>query len=162
MATDLSTLLALLAVIVYAWIAVSDIRRREIPNALVLAVLALGLVRLVALRTPTEILFSLAAALLVFAAVVPLFVGGLIGGGDAKLIPVSVLLVGYDEVLGFLVCMSLIGGVLSLIIIGHRLARRHAVAAGSARVAPTQKETVPYGVAIAGAAITALIQLPQG
>ncbi len=161
MAPDISTSLALLAVILYVWIAVGDIRKREIPNSLVLGILVLGLVRAVAFRNPTEALISLAVAALVFLAVVPLFVNGLIGGGDAKLIPVSVLLVGYDEALGFLINMSLFGGVLSLILIAGRLAKAYARPADASNT-PTQKATVPYGVAIAGAAAVALIQLPQG
>jgi len=154
----MTTLLVLLAVILYCLVAFRDIQTREIPNSLALCILVLGVVWAVGVRTVEDAALSFAAALLSFALALPLFLKGYLGGGDAKLIPVSVCLVGYDEAFGFAINMSLLGGALSLIILAGHLARTRfrAVAGGTETAIPPA--TVPYGVAIAGAAVAALIQ----
>jgi prepilin peptidase CpaA len=153
----MTTLLVLLAVILYCLVAFRDIQAREIPNSLVLCILILGLVRAVGVRTVEDAALSFAVALLSFALVLPLFIKGYLGGGDAKLIPVSVFLVGYDEAFGFAINMSLLGGALSLIILAGHFARARFRAVAGGAESPIPPPTVPYGVAIAGAAVAAVI-----
>lgn len=153
----MTTLLVLLAVTLYGLVAFRDVQAREIPNSLVICILVLGLVRAFGVRTVEDAALSFAVALLSFALVLPLFIKGYLGGGDAKLIPVSVFLVGYDEAFSFAINMSLLGGALSLIILaGHMARTRFRTVAGAAGPA-IQPATVPYGAAIAGAAVAAFI-----
>jgi prepilin peptidase CpaA len=158
MTFDLSTSLVSLAVILYALVAVGDLRSREIPNLLVLAVFVLGCGKTVLFGSLTEAAFNVGAAVIAFVVVFPLFAAGALGGGDTKLIPASVLLVGYDDALSFIVGMSLLGGALSLFIILIQTVKNRLRAGREHR--PLEMPTVPYGVAIAGAAVTALLQLP--
>jgi prepilin peptidase CpaA len=75
----------------------------------------------------------------------------LIGGGDAKLIAATALLVGYHDLFNFLLLMSVCGALLSLAIL---LMHRSPTAA-----APKARLPVPYGVAIAaGGGVTLLFQ----
>jgi prepilin peptidase CpaA len=153
----MTTLLVLLAVILYGLVAFRDIQTREIPNSLVICILVLGLVRAFGIRTAEDAALSFAVALLSFALALPLFVKGYLGGGDAKLIPVSVFLVGYDDAFDFVINMSLLGGALSLILLAGHLARTRFRAVAGGPAPAIQPATVPYGVAIAGAAVAALI-----
>lgn len=80
---------------------------------------------------------------------------GWIGGGDAKLVAAIILWVGWTQALPYLVVASLLGGALTLIILGFRtlplpgilvrqnwLLRLH-----------DRSEGVPYGIALAVAAL---------
>ena len=129
--------------------AVADIRARIIPN-----------------RYPAAIglLFLLAAALgtvegwpwhlLVFAAsfaiCIGLFAAGLLGGGDAKLLPAVALWAGPDLLPAFLLVTAAAGGVIALtILIMHRL---------ELPAPTTAAPTVPYGVAIAAGGAAVVVQ----
>jgi prepilin peptidase CpaA len=153
----LSIALISLAVVLYALVAIGDLRFRKIPNALVVGVLILGLAKVLLFESGTDWLFDAAAALVAFAIVFPLFVFGVLGGGDVKLIPASVLLVGYHDAISFVIDMSLLGGVLSLIVIVVEMAKSRR---GWRLLGEEDRPTVPYGVAIAGAAVAAMVQLP--
>jgi prepilin peptidase CpaA len=112
--------------------------------------------------------YTLGSAIIVFAITLALFQRGAIGGGDAKILPATVLLVGYKELFGFLFLMSLCGGVLALATLAaerldpsfRRLQRgAHASSTGCSdrgRVA-SRRSTVPYGVAVATAGVITLI-----
>ena len=105
-----------------------DLRTRRIPNMLVLAVAALGLVQLILAGDPVAALTSVGASAAVFAIGFLLFWRGLLGGGDVKLMAAAVLLVGAPALSLFLVAMSLCGLVVTLATIAaDRLARRAAV-----------------------------------
>jgi prepilin peptidase CpaA len=171
-----------LAIAVFIVAAYGDIRRRRIPNGLVLAIGALGLARIALDGDPAEAGTTLLAAAAVLGIGFVLFSCGILGGGDAKLATGAILLVGYHDLFSFLFLMSLCGGALALTVLAQQRARpwfeafalalrarqrpdgwimRHpralaaveAVETGSAAAAPL---SVPYGVAIAAAGIITL------
>lgn len=149
-------------------VAYQDTRTRRIPNALSLATAALGLTRIAFAAEVIHAGYTLAAAMIIFAITFALFQRGAIGGGDAKILPATALLIGDRELLGFLFLMSLCGGVLALGILaaerldlsfGHLGRRAHLSSTGQSdrgRVA-SKGSTVPYGVAVATAGVITLI-----
>lgn len=116
---------AFLAFLVVA--AASDLATLRIPNPLIVAGLALCLVRLAA--TPVPLAPHLAVGGVAFAITFALFAANLIGGGDAKLFPVTLVWVGPDAAPAFLLMLSLLAAGFALVLL---LARRllPAVAAG--------------------------------
>ena len=95
-------------------VAYEDVRTRRIPNALSLAIAALGLARIALAAEVIDAGYTHAAAIIIFAITFALFQRGGIGGGDAKILPATALLIGHRELLSFLFLMSLCGGVLAL------------------------------------------------
>jgi prepilin peptidase CpaA len=156
------------AVVIFVVVAYQDVRTRRIPNALSLAIAALGLARIAVAAEVMDAGYTLAAAAIIFAITLALFQCGAIGGGDAKILPATALLIGYQELLGFLFVMSLCGGALALATLA---AERLDLSSGrfrwGAHVSSTgQSEggrlalkgsTVPYGVAVATAGVITLI-----
>ena len=149
-------------------VAYEDVRTRRIPNALSLATAALGLARVAFAAEVIDAGYTLAAAIIIFTISFALFQRGAIGGGDAKILPATALLIGYRELFGFLFLMSLCGGVLALATLAAErldlsLRRFRRVADVSStgqsdrdRVA-SKGSTVPYGVAVAAAGVITLI-----
>jgi len=152
--------------------AATDLKTRTIPNELVLCVIAAG----ISLRLLTDglyVLTSIVTALGVFAILATLAYRSHIGGGDAKLISASVLLVEPSHVLVLITAIALSGGVLaSMYIVGSAISRRARAQQPSAdgpgsdipllaavlpkRIAASKIE-LPYGVAIlAGVSLTLL------
>lgn len=141
-----------LAIGILAIIAYGDVRRRQIPNTLSLAIAALGLVRMALAHDPVAAGYTLAAGAVIFAVGFLLFCRGAIGGGDAKLVPALALLIGYQQLPGFLFLMSVFGGALAVVIVAAEPLRRRAGGLlQAAKPAPGERPTVPYGLAIAAA-----------
>ncbi len=116
-ALSLCVMPALLAV------AVTDVRLRRVPGCLVGVVAATGLAsRAAAGGLPATLLLSLGAAALVFAGCVLLWLFGLLGGGDVKLLPACALAVPAGAVVALLLAVSLAGGVLAAIYLALRAA----------------------------------------
>ncbi len=145
-------------------IAYGDLQTRRIPNALCLAIGALGALRLVLADDQIDAGRTLAAAAVIFAAGFLLFWRGVVGGGDAKLVAAMILLIGHHQVLYFLLLMSLCGGALALAIVARGVFVRlrpsecgaqPTVEAGDSEGVP--KPTVPYGVAVAAAGVITLM-----
>jgi prepilin peptidase CpaA len=159
------------AVVICATGAVSDLRTRRIPNALSIAIAALGFVRLGYTQDLIGDASTLAAAGAAFAITVALFRWGAIGGGDAKMITAMTVLVGYQQITVFLFLMSLCGGALALVMLAAE--RLHLGFGGRRTLAHThthtplprdgglpgerQRATVPYGVAVAAGGVISLI-----
>lgn len=137
--------------------AYSDIKSLKISNALVAAVTMLGLFRLIAIADLTTALYTVGASVVVLSVTFLLFWRGFLGGGDAKLMAGTVLLIGYHDVISFLFLMSICGALVSIaILIIHRylplyLGPRLAV------LVPKARPAVPYGVAIAAAGTATLL-----
>jgi len=157
--------ISLVGIGLFIAIACNDARTRLIPNELAIALGALGLVRILLAGDVSAALYTLTAAAAVFAIAVALFWRGLIGGGDAKLLAASVLLLGHRSLWGFLLVMSLCGALIALAIVA---VRKLGVSPGPAtpplpRPAvqdPLQRPdrpSVPYGVAIAVGAVLILV-----
>lgn len=144
-----------------AFAAAMDLFTMTIPNRISLALLAafLVLAPLIGL-SPWEIAQHLGAGLLVLAAGVLLFIPGWIGGGDAKLAAAVALWVGFDNVVPFLFCAALAGGLLALSFSSFRkvpLPYQIATEEWAVRL-HSPKGGIPYGVALATGA---LVVYPQ-
>ena len=137
--------------------AFEDLRRLVIPNRLILALCALWPFYLAVAPKLTLTSGAVAAgcAAGVFAVGALLFARGLIGGGDVKLLAVATLWAGPAATPTLLVWTGLLGGLLSLVLLSPlRMivpVRAGAVADDAHPIA------VPYGVAIATAAIIVTI-----
>lgn len=129
--------------------AARDVMSRIIPNGLTLAIAALALPFWSAAGMApwpdmaVQITIGLVATL-VFAIA---FALGVMGGGDVKLIGALGLWFGLLDMMQFLLRMSLLGGVLTIIMWAHSRWRKTSGAI-----------EVPYGVAISLAALSLLYQ----
>jgi prepilin peptidase CpaA len=143
--------------------AFEDLRRLIIPNRLIL-----GLCALWPLHVATAPVVTLAAAgtaalcaAAVFIVGALLFSRGLIGGGDVKLLAASTLWAGPAGTVSLLVLTSLLGGVLCLILltpVGALIAAARTIVRDSGDPARGANPVlVPYGVAIAAAALIVTI-----
>ena len=157
----LSTSIVILAIIAYG-----DVRTRRIPNVLAFSIGALGLVRMIFDLDLMTAIHTIEASAAVFAVAFVLFWRGMLGGGDAKLIAATALLIGDHDLVDFLFLMGVCGGALALAILARdelRLQRWYS--SRSVRARPAQaadriaamRSTVPYGVAIASAAAVVLM-----
>jgi prepilin peptidase CpaA len=143
--------------------AFEDLRRLIIPNGLILGLCALWPVHVA--TAPTLTLAAAGTATLCAAAVfiggALLFSRGLMGGGDVKLIAAATLWAGPTATVSLLVLTSLLGGLLCLLLltpVGTLIAAARPIVrdlGDSARAA--NPVLVPYGVAIAAAALIVTI-----
>ena len=146
-----------------AFAASSDLLTLTISNRVSL-ILVGGFVALAVIGgvSAADVLSHLAAGCVVLVAAFSLFARGIIGGGDAKLAAATALWLGFDHLLPYLLYASLLGGVLSVGLIWFRMAplpdwlarhdwaqRLHGKDAG-----------VPYGIALAAAALAVYPQTP--
>ena len=155
------TIVVAVAIGMFITIAYGDVRTRRIPNALAAAIAILGLARMLLAHDPVAAGHTLVASAAVFAVTFLLFWRGAFGGGDAKLISATIMLIGFHDMVDFLLLMSLCGGVLALAIITRDRLRRHSARGTIAGCSgPPMRPTVPYGVAVAGAAVVMLILRP--
>ena len=141
-------LLGLLAIILIV-VAVGDWRRRLIPNWLTGGIAAtapvLWLVQGYGIWPEIGIQVILATAL--FALFVIFFAIGAMGGGDVKLIAALGLWFPVNAMLNLLIIMSILGGILTLAMLAHhRLTKRNG------------QPEIPYGIAIAAAALWTIFQ----
>ena len=83
------------------------------------------------------------------------FALGWIGGGDAELAAATALWLGFEQLLNYLTIASLLGGVLTLLIIRFRLMPLPALLANQewAKRLHRMDAGVPYGIALAIAAL---------
>lgn len=141
----LLTILAMLLVRV----CVTDIRSRIISNQLNMLIAALAPLYWWSVGLPLwpDAAIQIGLALAVFALFALLFRSGMMGGGDVKLAAALALWFAPLTMLKLVVIMSLVGGVLSLIVLVLHRARR-----------TLGRPKVPYGVAIAAGAWTILAQ----
>jgi prepilin peptidase CpaA len=145
----LETGILLLGTALFVAAAYGDVKTLRIPNALVAAVATLGLFRLFVIGDLSVALHTVGAGVIVLIVVILLFWRGFVGGGDAKLMTATALLVGYHDLFNFLVVMSICGALLSLaILVTHR---------SSEQPQPKARLAVPYGVAIAAGGIVTLL-----
>jgi prepilin peptidase CpaA len=152
--------------LIYLLAARSDLLFRIIPDWMSIALSGLAVLRWAAAPQVSEALWTLGSAALIFAVGLVCFSRGWFGGGDVKLLSASILLVGSERALWFLLMMALMGGVLSVGVLiwdgfVRRSARASVVGAGTSelRDAVLPPPSVPYGIAIAVAAIC--VEFPQ-
>ncbi len=151
------------AVFVFAMVyaGIADLTTMRIRNGLVLALLAAYMaLSPLAGFTLEEIAWSaaIAAGLLVISFI--FFTCGWMGGGDAKLLAVTALWLGFDHTPAFLVYTALFGGALTVGILQLRLVGLPAFLGDRPWIARLQSDQtgVPYGVAIT---LAALVVFPQ-
>lgn len=138
-------LLGILALLLLVAVA-TDIASRIIPNALNAAIALLGVGWWWASGLGLHAIeFQLALAFLAFAFFAVTFALGMMGGGDVKLIGALALWLPAPLLLKMLVLMTIGGGVLTILMLIAHFVRR---AEG--------RPEIPYGVAIAGAALFVL------
>lgn len=153
----LSVLIIFPAAMAYA--AASDLVSMTIPNWLCLTlVAAFGLCAASAGFGWSAAGWHLAAGGVVFVICFGLFAAGWIGGGDAKLAAATALWLGFEQLLPYLVVASLVGGVLTIVLVKLREAPLPGMARGWAwaqRLHGVEKG-IPYGLALAAAALVTL------
>lgn len=129
-----------------------DLASFTIPNFIQIALLvAFGIFAFVIHLTPAMIGAHLLAGLIGLIAGFTLFALGYIGGGDAKLFACAALWLGFHDLPAYTLIAAILGGALTLLIIGARrlplpallvqqpwISRLHDPASG-----------IPYGVALA-------------
>ena len=143
---------------VMAIAAYEDFRRLVIPNLLPAILCAAWPVHFAAAPSLLGAVGAIGCALAVFIVGAALFARGFLGGGDVKLLTAATLWAGAGDTPSLLVLTGILGGVLTLFLLmpfGAQLA-----AAGRALLGPSamtadhdSAKSVPYGVAIAGAAL---------
>jgi prepilin peptidase CpaA len=134
---------------------ISDIMYRRIPNSTVLAICALS-IPWILLAPNASVISSGEAVFVAFAISFPLYLAGLFGAGDSKLLMSVALLVGASNLLLFLLVVAMAGGLVAAVSLLRDPAR--ALVMFQLRGKGDFGRGVPYGVAIAigGASVTAL------
>jgi prepilin peptidase CpaA len=138
--------------------ALEDLRRLIIPNALTLSLCVLWPFSVVVTPSILVILASLGCALTVFLAGALCFSRGYLGGGDVKLLAAATLWAGPGGTAPLLVLTGVLGGLLALLLLippGAQIAAFARAKLGPAEVPEkfAGATPVPYGVAIAAAAL---------
>jgi prepilin peptidase CpaA len=143
--------------------ALRDILSYTIPNWISLAlIMAFVPAALVSGASLSAVGLCLATGVAALAAGIGMFAAGWIGGGDAKLLAVCGLWLGWPAVLPFLLTTGLAGGALTLAILSLRSGWVAPIVAGGpawVRKLGAEGGDIPYGVAIA---VGALATFPQG
>jgi prepilin peptidase CpaA len=139
-----------------AFAAASDLLTMTIANRVSLLLVA-GFAVVVALSgiSGVVVLSHIAAGAAVLAVGFLFFACGWIGGGDAKLAAATVLWLGFGNLFDYLICASLLGGALTLLIISFRTVPLPPLLAGLewAERLHQADAGIPYGIALAAAAV---------
>jgi prepilin peptidase CpaA len=143
--------------------AFEDFRRFTIPNRLSIALSLLWPLYFAAHPGVYGALGALGCGLAVFAAGALLFARGWLGGGDVKLLAAAALWAGPGLTPALLIVTGVLGGVLGLVLLsplGGYFAGAARRLVGAPQAVPEvggSSAPVPYGVAIAGAALIVVI-----
>lgn len=151
---DVAALIVFPALMAYA--AASDLLTMTIPNKVSLALVLCFAVFAIGSGLPWPVVaMHVAAGVLVLTVTFAMFAFGWIGGGDAKLAAATALWLGFNTLAEYLLISTLAGGLLTLAILYLRvwplplfalrwdwLSRLH-----------DKRSGVPYGIALAGAAL---------
>jgi prepilin peptidase CpaA len=154
------------AVFIYAAVAVQDLRQRKVSNALCAGIAVLALVRWAILMQIEPAAWAVASAAILFGIGLVFFALNWLGGGDVKLISATALLIGSSDTPNFLFLMSAIGSALALVLLFHlKLGRFYgALSPETAHPVMTADDhtKVPYAVAVAvAAAIVLFLQIQR-
>lgn len=143
--------------------ALKDVTSYTIPNWISLTLLvAFGPVALISGAGLATIGLCLAVGIGLLLLGMGMFAAGWVGGGDAKLLAVCGLWLGWPAVLPFMLVTALAGGALTLVVLNLRSGWLAPIVAGGpawVRKLGAEGGDIPYGVAIA---IGALATFPQG
>ncbi|WP_104017264.1 A24 family peptidase [Roseovarius nitratireducens] len=141
--------------------AVSDAVTLRIPNALILYLLA-GYAATAALTGPgwADLAASAAVGIAILAGGALLFARGWMGGGDVKLLAVTALWLEPAAMPAFLLLTAMAGGLLTLALVICRALGAHRLAGDRFAALRAPMDRVPYGIAIAAAAIAVAFLRP--
>jgi prepilin peptidase CpaA len=148
----LQTAILCAGIVLFVFVAYGDVRTLRIPNMLVAAVAALGVLRLIVIGDLSTAVYTVGATVVILIVTFLLFWRGLFGGGDAKLLSATILLVGHTDLFSFLFIMSICGALVTLAILFIQKCLPLYLGPRLAVCVPTARLSVPYGVAIATAA----------
>lgn len=145
-----------------AFAGATDLLTMTIPNRISLALLAAFFAAAPVMGLSlADVGLHIAAGLLVLAAGIALFAVGGFGGGDAKLMAVGALWMGFEWLLPYLLNVTIFGGMLAMAILSYRRYpfEAYALPAWAARLhAP--RSGIPYGIAIAASAMVLYPKTP--
>ena len=139
-----------------AFAASSDLLTMTISNRISLVLIAgFFALALVIGMSPAVILTHIGAAALVLVVAFGFFAAGWIGGGDAKLAAATALWLGFDHLLVYLIYASLLGGLLTLVLLQARAVPLPRLLVGQEWAERLHRKDfgVPYGIALAAAAL---------
>jgi len=160
-------ILDLLALILFpalmAFAAASDLLTMTISNRI--AIILVGGFLALAIAggmAPMQILSHLGAGALVLVVSFGFFSCGWIGGGDAKLAAATALWFGFDLLFTYVLYASVLGGVLTLLLLQFRLMPLPGLLAGQVWAQRLHRKdgAVPYGIALAAAALVVYPESP--
>src|SRR5688500_14433495 len=140
-----------------AFAACSDLLTMTISNRVALILVAgFFVLAFAGEMAAIAVLWHVGAACIVLAVAFGFFSRGWIGGGDAKLAAATTLWFGFDHLLPYLLYASLFGGALTLVLIQFRMAPLPELMARQDWMQRLHREDggVPYGIALAAAALT--------
>ena len=151
----LEYLLAFVFPFAMAFAAATDLLTMTIPNRLSIGLcVAFFALAPVAGLGWQDILSHLGTGSAMLLAGILLFSLGWLGGGDAKLLAVASLWLGFDQLVMFLAYVAAFGGVLAVLVLAYRSTPASALPLpGWAARLHTKGEGMPYGVAIAAGAL---------
>lgn len=156
---DLPVLVVFPALMAYA--AFSDLFTMTIANWISIVLVAAFVVLALFMGLPaTTILLHLACGLTVLAITFVLFAFGQVGGGDAKFAATTAVWLGFEHLAEYGLIASLLGGVLTLGLLGFRKLPLPAWAQGRAWIDRLHDKKVgaPYGITLA---ITGILLYPD-
>jgi prepilin peptidase CpaA len=139
-----------------AFAASSDLLTMTIANRVSLILIAgFAVLALLCGISGADLLSHVGAAALVLVIAFVCFASGWIGGGDAKLAAATALWLGFGHLFDYLIYASLLGGVLTILIVQFRALPLPRLLAGQDWAERLHQEGggVPYGIALAAAAL---------
>ena len=147
--------------------AFEDFRRLIIPNLLPIVLCAVWPLYFLAAPSLYGGLAAIGCALLAFLVGALLFARGWLGGGDVKLLSVAVLWAGPAGTPALLLLTAVLGGALALFLLmplGNQLIAATRALVGQPLLTAERglAMPVPYGVAIAGAALIVILSPAYG
>lgn len=139
-----------------AFAACSDLVSMRISNKVSIGLIAAYLPVAFAVGLPAAVIgWSLLLGLIVLALTFGLFALGWIGGGDAKLMSATSVWFGISSVFDYVLTASILGGVLTLVLL---MARREILPSALMRLRwvarlHDEKTGIPYGIALSAAGL---------
>jgi prepilin peptidase CpaA len=132
-----------------------DLLTMSIPNRVSVVLAALFFVAAAWVGMPLEVVLAhVGAGALILAAAIAFFAAGWLGGGDGKLMAAAALWLGFDDLLPYLAMVMILGGVLALTVLAYRQLPAAALPGPGWALRLHRSGTgIPYGLAIAGAAL---------
>ena len=152
----MDTLLLLGFPALMAYAAVSDLLTMTIPNRVSLILVAAFLAMAILTGMPVEAIgMHVAAGILVLVITFSMFAMGWIGGGDAKLAAATGMWCGFGVLLDYALVASVLGGIMTLVILYWRKALLPEFALKIDWIARLHhaQTGIPYGIALAAAGL---------